>query len=61
MQDQIKINVQNLWEILNKYWEKIPKKKKIEISINRGLSYEKMEKYIERKSYWHFPKIENHL
>lgn len=26
-------------------------KKKIEISINRGLSYEKMEKYIERKSY----------
>lgn len=30
---------------------KFQKKKKIEISINRGLSYEKMEKYIERKSY----------
>ena len=33
----------------------------IELLINKGFSYEKMEEHLERKHYWHSAKIESHL
>ena len=33
----------------------------IELPINRGFSYEKKGKHLERKHYWHSAKIESHL